>query len=143
MVFSAVPVFAEKVEIPFRKEKVFLIFDEPQQELDYLGFVVEDYSTGSESALFNTQENQKIAKEIITRKGYRIADFKKDADLLLYLNCKSGEIKSTVTVKLIDVASDREYIKATGVQSAGWDFVSDIKAALKKAVMQIPERKAE
>ena len=51
---------------------------------------------------------------------------------LLYGGCESSEIQSVVTLLLVDVKTEEEYILSKGSYGMGMDLKGDMKGALKK-----------
>lgn len=59
---------------------------------------------------------------------------------LLYGGCESSEIQSVVTLLLVDVKTEEEYVLAKGTYGMGMDLKGDMKGALKNALKSIPNK---
>ena len=51
--------------------------------------------------------------------------------MILYGGCESSEIQSVVTLLLVDVKTEEEYILSKGSYGMGMDLKGDMKGALK------------
>ena len=60
--------------------------------------------------------------------------------MILYGGCESSEIKSVVTLLLVDIKTEEEYILTEGSYGMGMDLKGDIKGALKNALKNIPNK---
>lgn len=60
--------------------------------------------------------------------------------MILYGGCESSEIQSVVTLLLVDVKTEEEYIVAKGSYGMGMDLKGDMKGALKNALKNIPNK---
>ena len=127
--------------IPSEKETVYISFDNTQTTVSTGGFVDGNtFFAGTDTATFNTLENRMLAKTSLIEKGYKIIQKIENADMILYGGCESSEIQSVVTLLLVDVQTEEEYVLAKGTYGMGMDLKGDMKGALKNALKSIPNK---
>lgn len=127
--------------IPSEKETVYISFDNTQATVSTGGFVVGNtFFAGTDTASFNTLENRMLTKTSLIEKGYKITQKIENADMILYGGCESSEIQSVVTLLLVDVKTEEEYVLAKGTYGMGMDLKGDMKGALKNALKSIPNK---
>ena len=127
--------------IPGEKKTVYISFDNTQATVSTGGFVVGNtIFTGTDTASFNTLENRMLTKNSLIEKGFKVTQKIENADMILYGGCESNEFQSVVTLLLVDVETEEEYIIAKGSYGMGMDLNGDIKGALKNALKYIPKK---
>ena len=127
--------------IPSEKETVYISFDNTQATVSTGGFVVGNtFFAETDTASFNTLENRMLAKTSLIEKGYKVTQKIENADMILYGGCESSEIQSEVTLLLVDVKTEEEYVLAKGTYGMGMDLKGDMKGALKNALKSIPNK---
>ena len=84
--------------------------------------------------------NRILAKNSLIEKGYKVTQKIENADMILYGGCESSEIQSVVTLLLVDVKTEEEYVLAKGTYGMGMDLKGDMKGALKNALKNIPNK---
>ena len=127
--------------IPGEKKTVYISFDNMQATVSTGGFVVGNtIFTGTDTASFNTLENRMLTKNSLIEKGFKVTQKIENADMILYGGCESNEFQSVVTLLLVDVETEEEYIIAKGSYGMGMDLNGDIKGALKNALKYIPKK---
>ena len=127
--------------IPSEKETVYISFDNTQATVSTGGFVVGNtFFAGTDTASFNTLENRMLTKTLLIEKGYKVTQKIENADMILYGGCESSEIQSVVTLLLVDVKTEEEYVLAKGTYGMGMDLKGDMKGALKNALKSIPNK---
>jgi len=129
------------VSIPSNKSSIYLEFDNAQLTIGSQGVVIGDMIfSGTDSSSLNTLDNRRIAKNFLTEKGYTVTQKLENADMILYGGCESSDIRSVVTLVLVDSETEEEYFVVTGSYGMGMDLKGDIKGALKRALKNIPNR---
>ena len=127
--------------IPSEKETIYISFDNTQSTVSTGGFIVGNtFFAGTDTAFFNTLENRILVKNSLIEKGYKVTQKIENADMILYGGCESNEIQSVVTLLLVDVKTEEEYIVAKGSYGMGMDLKGDMKGALKNALKNIPNK---
>ena len=127
--------------IPSEKETIYISFDNMQATVNTGGFVVGNtFFAGTDTASFNTLENRIVVKNSLIEKGYKVTQKIENADMILYGGCDSSEIQSVVTLLLVDVKTEEEYILSKGSYGMGMDLKGDMKGALKNALKSIPNK---
>ena len=127
--------------IPSEKETIYISFDNMQATVNTGGFVVGNtFFAGTDTASFNTLENRIVVKNSLIEKGYKVTQKIENADMILYGGCESSEIQSVVTLLLVDVKTEEEYILSKGSYGIGMDLKGDMKGALKNALKNIPNK---
>ena len=127
--------------IPSEKETIYISFDNMQATVNTGGFVVGNtFFAGTDTASFNTLENRIVVKNSLIEKGYKVTQKIENADMILYGGCDSSEIQSVVTLLLVDVKTEEEYILSKGSYGMGMDLKGDMKGALKNALKNIPNK---
>ena len=81
-----------------------------------------------------------LTKTSLIEKGYKVTQKIENADMILYGGCESSEIQSVVTLLLVDVKTEEEYVLAKGTYGMGMDLNGDMKGALKNALKTIPNK---
>ena len=127
--------------IPSEKETIYISFDNMQATVNTGGFVVGNtFFAGTDTASFNTLENRIVVKNSLIEKGYKVTQKIENADMILYGGCESSEIQSVVTLLLVDVKTEEEYVLAKGTYGMGMDLKGDMKGDLKNALKSIPNK---
>lgn len=127
-------------QIPEGKETIYLNFDNTQTTVDAGGVVIGNMIFSDvQTASLNTLNNRMLAKDILTEKGYKVTQKLENADMILYAGCESSEVKTVVTIVLVDAKTEEEYAVANGSYGMGMDLNGDIKGALKNALQSIPK----
>ena len=81
-----------------------------------------------------------LTKTLLIEKGYKVTQKIENADMILYGGCESSEIQSEVTLLLVDVETEEEYVFAKGTYGMGMHLKGDMKGALKNALKSIPNK---
>ena len=81
-----------------------------------------------------------LTKTSLIEKGYKVTQKIENADMILYGGCESSEIQSVVTLLLVDVKTEEEYVLAKCTYGMWMDFNGDMKGALKNALKTIPNK---
>ena len=136
--------FEEINGIPSEYQTIFVCLDSSKTTIDSSGFFTSGSGTyfysGTDSASLDTIGNRNIVIKALVAKGYKYTSDIEKADMILLAGNETSEIRTIVSISLLDAKSEDLLYTTSGMYGMGWGIDSDVRNALKNALKGIPAR---
>ena len=130
--------------IPEEYETVFVVLDSSKTTINSTGFFTSGGGTYfydyGDSSYLDTVNNRNIVIKTLTQKGYKYTNNIEKADIVLLAGNESNEIRTVVSISLLDAKTEELLYTTSGMYGMGMDLSGDMRGALKNALKGIPAR---
>ena len=136
--------FEEIGGIPAEYETVLVVLDSTKTTVNTGGFFSSGnasyFYSATDSSTLDTIGNRNIVIKALTEKGYKYTSDAEKADIILLAGNESNEVRTVVSISLLDAKSEELLFTTSGMYGMGMDLGGDIRGALKNALKGIPAR---